>query len=158
VLTGESRFLAVNVQTNSANLGYNLINKYPRADYVCIDEPEMRLAAHDRRSNLEDIIGRLSKDLSCRRVSITRGHKGCIAYADPEEFFQVPVLSREIVDRIGAGDAYLSVTAPCAAAGYHPEMVGFIGNAVGALAVRIVGNRTAVEPVPLFKFITALLQ
>jgi len=24
---------------------------------------------------------------------------------------------REIVDRIGAGDAYLSVTAPCAAAG-----------------------------------------
>jgi hypothetical protein len=37
-------------------------------------------------------------------------------------------------------------------------MVGFIGNAVGALAVRIVGNRTAVEPVPLFKFINALLQ
>jgi rfaE bifunctional protein nucleotidyltransferase chain/domain len=158
LLTSESRFLAVNVQTNSANLGYNLINKYPRADYVCIDEPEVRLAAHDRRSNLEEIIGRLSKDLSCRRVSITRGHKGCIAYAEPEEFFQVPVLSREIVDRIGAGDAYLSVTAPCSAAGYHPEMVGFIGNAVGALAVRIVGNRTAVEPVPLFKFITALLQ
>jgi len=50
------------------------------------------------------------------------------------------------------------VTAPCAAAGYPPEMVGFIGNAVGALAVRIVGNRTPVEPVPLFKFITALLQ
>ncbi len=158
VLAAESRFLAVNVQTNSANLGYNLITKYPRADYVCIDEPEVRLAAHDRRSDLEEIIGRLAKDLSCRRVSITRGHKGCIAYAEPEEYFHVPVLSREIVDRIGAGDAYLSVTAPCAAAGYHPEMVGFIGNAVGALAVRIVGNRTAVEPVPLFKFITALLQ
>jgi rfaE bifunctional protein nucleotidyltransferase chain/domain len=158
VLAAESRFLAVNVQTNSANLGYNLISKYPRADYVCIDEPEVRLAAHDRRSDLEDIIGRVSKDMSCRRVSITRGHKGCIAYADPDEYFHVPVLSREIVDRIGAGDAYLSVTAPCAAAGYHPEMVGFIGNAVGALAVRIVGNRTAVEPVPLFKFITALLQ
>jgi sugar/nucleoside kinase (ribokinase family) len=158
ILTSESRFLALNVQTNSANLGYNLITKYPRADYVCIDEPEVRLATHDRRSNLEEIIERVAKDLSCRRVSITRGHKGCVAYADPDEFFQVPVLSREIVDRIGAGDAYLSVTAPCAAAGYHPEMVGFIGNAVGALAVRIVGNRTAVEPVPLFKFITALLQ
>lgn len=158
VLTAESRFLAVNVQTNSANLGYNLISKYPRADYVCIDEPEVRLAAHDRRSNLEELIERVSKDMSCRRVSITRGHEGCIAYAEPADFFHVPVLSREIVDRIGAGDAYLSVTAPCAAAGYHPEMVGFIGNAVGALAVRIVGNRTAVEPVPLFKFITALLQ
>jgi rfaE bifunctional protein nucleotidyltransferase chain/domain len=158
VLAAESRFLAVNVQTNSANLGYNLVSKYPRADYVCIDEPEVRLAAHDRNSNLEEIIGRLSKDLSSRRISITRGHNGCVSYTDPDGFFNVPVLSREIVDRIGAGDAYLSVTAPCAAAGYHPEMVGFIGNAVGALAVRIVGNRTAVEPVPLFKFITALLQ
>ena len=158
LLSSESRFLAVNVQTNSANLGYNLISKYPRADYVCIDEPEVRLAAHDRRSNLEEIIGRLSKDLSSPRVAITRGHKGCVSFADPDGFYQVPVLSREIVDRIGAGDAYLSVTAPCTAAGYHPEMVGFIGNAVGALAVRIVGNRTAVEPVPLFKFINALLQ
>lgn len=158
MLASGSRFLAVNVQTNSANLGYNLITKYPRADYVCIDEPEMRLAAHDHRSKLEEIVGRLAKDLSSRRVAITRGHNGCISYADPDGFFQVPVLSREIVDRIGAGDAYLSVTAPCAAVGYHPEVVGFIGNAVGALAVRIVGNRTAVEPVPLFKFINALLQ
>jgi rfaE bifunctional protein nucleotidyltransferase chain/domain len=158
MLASESRFLAVNVQTNSANLGYNLITKYPRADYVCIDEPEVRLAAHDHRSKLEEIMGRLAKDLSSRRVAITRGHNGCISYADPDGFFQVPVLSREIVDRIGAGDAYLSVTAPCAALGYHPEVVGFIGNAVGALAVRIVGNRTAVEPVPLFKFINALLQ
>ena len=158
MLASESRFLAVNVQTNSANLGYNLITKYPRADYVCIDEPEVRLAAHDNRSKLEEIVGRLAKDLSSRRVAITRGHNGCISYGDPDGFFQVPVLSREIVDRIGAGDAYLSVTAPCAAVGYHPEVVGFIGNAVGALAVRIVGNRTAVEPVPLFKFINALLQ
>jgi len=32
------------------------------------------------------------------------------------------------------------------------------GNVAGALAVRIVGNRTPVEPVPLYKFISALLQ
>ena len=70
----------------------------------------------------------------------------------------MPVRSREFVDRIGAGDAYLSVTAPCAAAGYPADVIGFIGNAVGALAVRIIGNRTPVEPVPLFKFITALLK
>src|SRR3990167_5791650 len=31
-----SRFLAVNAQTNSANLGFNLITKYRHADYVVI--------------------------------------------------------------------------------------------------------------------------
>lgn len=158
LLSAESRFLAVNAQTNSANAGYNLITKYPRADYVCIDEPEVRLATHDRVSSVEDLIRRIAKDLGARRVAITRGHHGSTTFGDPEGFFEVPVLSREVVDRIGAGDAYLSVTAPCAAAGYPMDVVGFIGNAVGALAVRIIGNRTAVEPVPLFKFIAALLK
>ena len=158
LLASEARYLAVNAQTNSANAGYNLVSKYPRADYVCIDEPEVRLAAQDRRTDLEQIMRVLAKDLTCRRISITQGHKGCIAYAEHEGFHHVPVLSREIVDRIGAGDAYLSVTAPCAAAGYPADVIGFIGNAVGALAVRIIGNRTPVEPVPLFKFITALLK
>ncbi len=157
-LAAESRFLAVNVQTNSANMGFNLITKYPRADYVCIDEPEVRLAMHDRTSPMQDIIRRVAKDLAARRITITRGHHGSMAYEEQEGFFEVPVLSREVVDRIGAGDAYLAITAPCAAGGYPAELVGFVGNAVGALAVRIIGNRTAVEPVPLFKFITALLK
>jgi len=42
VLSSTARFLAVNSQSNSANLGYNLITKYPRADYICIDAPEAR--------------------------------------------------------------------------------------------------------------------
>ncbi len=158
LLAAEARHLAINAQTNSANTGFNLVTKYPRADYVCIDEPEVRLAAQDRRTDLEQIMRALAKDLACRRISITRGHKGCVTFAEHEGFHHVPVLSREIVDRIGAGDAYLSVTAPCAAAGYPADVIGFIGNAVGALAVRIIGNRTPVEPVPLFKFITALLR
>src|SRR3984885_3753894 len=54
-LTSNSRFLAVNTQSNSANLGYNLITKYGRADYVCIDAPEARLAVSDRIANVGDI-------------------------------------------------------------------------------------------------------
>ncbi len=158
LLAAESRFLAVNAQTNSANTGFNLITKYPRADYVCIDEPEVRLAMQDRTSPMQDIVRRVAKDLAAKRVTITRGHHGSMAYEEQEGFCEVPVLSREVVDRIGAGDAYLAVTAPCAVSAYPVDLVGFIGNAVGALAVRIIGNRTAVEPVPLFKFITALLK
>src|SRR3954465_1883502 len=42
-LIANSRFLAVNAQSNSGNHGYNLITRYPRADYICIDAPEARL-------------------------------------------------------------------------------------------------------------------
>jgi hypothetical protein len=44
------------VQTNSANAGFNLVSKYPRADYVSIDEPEIRLAAHEKNLDLKDVM------------------------------------------------------------------------------------------------------
>jgi rfaE bifunctional protein nucleotidyltransferase chain/domain len=157
-LCADARFLAVNTQTNSANAGYNLITKYPRADFICIDEPEMRLACHNRVSDLRELMTGTTRKLSSQRAVVTRGHLGSLAYSAEEGFFEVPVFSSKIVDRVGAGDAYLSVAAPCVASGMPMDLVGFVGNAVGALAVRIVGNRSAVEPVPLYKFITALLK
>ena len=70
----------------------------------------------------------------------------------------MPVFTSEVVDSIGAGDAYLAITAPCVAAGFAADLIGFIGNCVGALAVQIVGNKESVEPTALFKFITTLLK
>jgi len=158
VLCNKSRFLVVNTQTNSANTGFNLITKYPRADYVCIDEPEIRLATSDKFENLEKLVMDIAGQLHCGRVTVTRGHNGSLGYEAGKGFFESPVFSREVVDRVGAGDAYLAVTSPCVAAGYPMDVVTFVGNAVGALAVRIVCNRESIEPVPLFKFITALLR
>lgn len=158
LLEKKSKFLAINSQTNSANAGFNLITKYKTADYVCIDEPEMRLASHSRFDNIEDIILKMAKQFEYKKVIVTLGHKGSIGWTAKEKFSRVPVFSKEVVDRVGAGDAFLSITAPCACMGYPMEVVGFIGNAVGAMKVLIVGNRSSVEPVPLFKFINTLLK
>jgi hypothetical protein len=68
-LTENARFLAVNTQSNSANLGYNLITKYRRADYICIDAPEARLAVSDRLSNVGDIARSWLKTISTARKS-----------------------------------------------------------------------------------------
>lgn len=158
VLCRYARFLAVNVQTNSANMGFNLITKFNRADYICIDEPELRLACHDRFSSVGTLVLRISQQLRCDRIIITRGHRGSLVYSKKDGFIQVPVFSKEVVDRIGAGDAYFSVTSPCVYKGVPMEIAGFIGNAAGAMKVLIVGNRSSVEPIPLFKYITTLLK
>jgi rfaE bifunctional protein nucleotidyltransferase chain/domain len=154
----EAKFLAVNAQTNSANIGFNLITKYPQADYICIDESEMRLATHDNFSPMEYLLNDVAKMLHCRKASATLGHKGALVYDTKHGLTSIPVFSREVVDRVGAGDAFLSLTSPCAAAGFAPEVIGFIGNAVGALKIRIVGNKSSVEPVSLFKYINTLLK
>jgi sugar/nucleoside kinase (ribokinase family) len=153
----KSKFLAVNAQSNTGNYGFNLITKYPRADYVCLDEPEVRLACHSKYGDLGDLLKQLRKKLKCRRIVVTRGHKNTLALG-PGGFREVPVFSGKIVDTVGAGDAFFSVTAPCAALDWTTESTAFIGNVIGALAVSIVCNRSSVEPKELFRFITTLLK
>lgn len=156
-ITQNSKFLAVNTQTNSANAGFNFIIKYPHADYVCLDEPELRLASQDKFSDIKDICKKISNIMKCNYLICTRGHEGSICY-QKNKIYETPALSTTVVDRVGAGDAFFAFTAPCFAKGFDSEVVSFIGNAVGALAVQIVGNREPVEPVTLFKFITTLLK
>jgi rfaE bifunctional protein nucleotidyltransferase chain/domain len=158
VLCRKAKFLAVNTQTNSANSGYNLITKYPRVDYICIDEPEMRYAARDKYGDLKTVIERVAADLHCGKVAVTRGHLGATVYDRANGFFEVPVFSDKVVDRVGAGDAFLSVTAPMVAAGIPMEVVGFMGNLVGAFKVSIVCNRSSIEPVPLYKSLITILK
>jgi sugar/nucleoside kinase (ribokinase family) len=62
------------------------------------------------------------------------------------------------VDTIGAGDAFFAFTAPCFAVGMPLDLVSFIGNAVGALAVQIVGNKKSVEKYEALEFIHNLLR
>jgi bifunctional ADP-heptose synthase (sugar kinase/adenylyltransferase) len=156
-LAENAKFLAVNTQLNSVNHGYHVITKYPRADYVCIDEEETRMACRDRLTSIETLLPGLAETLDAKTVTVTRGHHGSTTWNRGGAMATIPILSRQVIDTIGAGDAYLSITAPCVAAGFSPELVGFIGNAVGALAVRIVGNKTSVAPEGLFEFIHVLM-
>ena len=59
---------------------------------------------------------------------------------------------------MGAGDAVLAITAMCVATKAPMEVVGFIGNAVGAQAVAMIGNQGPVSRVPLVKHIESLLK
>jgi rfaE bifunctional protein nucleotidyltransferase chain/domain len=151
-------FTAVNTQTNSANLGFNPITRYERVDYGCIDEPEVRLAAREKFMDLRQIGQTLRDQLKARALMVTWGHRGSLIFPKDGEVVESPALSVNIVDRIGAGDAFFAITSPCMAKGYAPDVVSFIGNCVGALKVAIVCNREPVEPVSLFKFVQHLLK
>jgi len=159
LLTAKAKFLAVNTQTNSGNHGFNLVGKYARADYVCIDGPEARFAVHEKHAPLEVVLAELMpRVINCDRMIITQGKHGCLTLHQPGQINRVPALASTIVDTVGAGDAFFAVTAPMVALGLPMPAIGFLGNAAGAIKVGIVGHRAAVEKPSYVKFITALLK
>ena len=154
-----AQFLAVNAQTNSANLGYNLITKkYSSIDFACIDEPEARLARQDRHKEIEEIGKDLMDQLAADRLIITRGKKGSVGIDRAQGVCYTPAFATQVVDRVGAGDAFFAIAAPCSALRLPLDLVSFIGNAMGALAVQIVGNREVTSSTDLLKFIVTLLK
>lgn len=158
VLCERSRFLAVNVQVNAGNHGFNTISKFRRADFVSLSEKEIRLEARNPSGDLRRIVQSVADELGCRNILITRGAKGCLCYGAEAGFFEVPGFAIKTVDRVGAGDAVFAVASLCAALGAPAEVLGLLGNAVGTQAVGIVGNERFIERAPLVKHIEALLK
>jgi len=158
VLCRRARFLAVNTQSNAGNHGFNMISKYPRADYVCLAQREVALETRNQQLTGEEMAEHVAAKLDCPRVMITRGSAGTLYHTTPDRFTRVPALATRVVDRIGAGDAVLCVTALCALSEASPEVTAFLGNVVGAEAVAILGNQRAVERIPTFRHVECLLK
>jgi len=158
ILCQQAPFLAVNAQTNAGNRGFNLVSKYPRADFVSIDEPEARLEVRDQSADIPSIIEKLSEKMSSDRFMVTCGSQGTVFRDARHGYFDTPVFSVKLVDRVGAGDACLALTAPCAALDFPPELIGFIGNVAGAEACAVMGNKTPIEPASFYRHISSLLK
>lgn len=158
-LVREPRFLAINVQSNSSNLGFNLIGKFPRADFVCIDTIEARLATRDRHSDMWTIAEKLLPTvIDSPRTIVTMGVEGCLIHERDNANRHIPAFTRTVKDTMGAGDAFFALAAPLAGLGCPLELAGLAGNAAGAIKVGIVGHREPVGRIPLIKYISSLLR
>jgi bifunctional ADP-heptose synthase (sugar kinase/adenylyltransferase) len=159
VLCDKARFLAVNTQINSGNRGYHVIHRYPRADFVSLNEPELRMAAHNRHDSLESVAEHVGGLVHAKHLAVTRGTKGVMMHdRNVGMFHKVPALSSSVVDRIGAGDAFLSLAGICLGRGLPPEIAAFIGSAAAAIDVQIVCNREPVDRIVLNKYVSTLLK
>ena len=156
-LCGTDKFLALNTQTNSANFGFNLVTNYRRGDYVCLHEGEIKLAAGKRHADLRLLASELRGKLNAAGLMVTRGPNGSMLVDENGSIHEMPAFSMRVVDRTGAGDAFFAVTGPCAYKGYSPDVIGLVGNCVGALAVEVVGNRAPVQPEAVKKLLSHLM-
>lgn len=158
LLASRARFLVVNTQANAANVGFHTIDKYARADYVCLHERELRLARRSRSGDLRALTADLAERMGCRALMVTRGSNGTLFYAPDQGFTETPALASKVVDRVGAGDAVLALTSLCVARGVPADVVGFVANMVGAEAVSSVGNSRPIERVRFLRSIDSVLK
>lgn len=158
-LCQRSKFLVVNTQVNSGNRGYHAINRYSRADFISLNGPELRMATHNRYDPLETLAKSVAQKTQASFFAVTLGSKGAILLDNEQnKIHKAPVLSTKVLDRVGAGDTFLSLAGICLAGKLPGEVAMFTASAAAALDVQVVCNREPINPIILFKYITTLLK
>jgi sugar/nucleoside kinase (ribokinase family) len=150
--------LALNCQTNSNNHGFNIISRqYHRADAFTLDEQEMMLSCGHRHLDHLAELNKLRKHFNSRYAWLTRGSVQTIGLRD-ETHSLCPPLETEVVDTIGAGDAFFSLAALAAARQLPIALGTFLGQLAGAQAVKIVGNQHPISKQTLLNSGLSLLN
>ena len=147
-----AKYHAINVQTNSANLGFNFITRYVSPDFATMDLREMQYAISDRFSEYPELIKKFMHRTGYSQFLITMGKKGCIM-VNKDKVYYAPTFKATTVDTVGAGDAVFSIVSLLQYAKVNDEMLPFYTNAIGGLAVQIMGNKESVTKALLTDFI-----
>ncbi len=158
-LQDKAKFFVLNCQTNSNNYGFNIIDKrYRRANAFCVDEKEMQLACGNRLMEPEYEFRKLKQKLDTQYAWLTRGSASSFAIGKNEQIIQCEAFEKNVLDTVGAGDAFLSLCSLFAIKNYPTDLTLFAGQLAGAHAVKIIGNRDHIHKANILKSGMSLLK
>lgn len=151
VIEENSNYLAVNSQCNSANLGFNYVTRYHKPAFATMDVQELRYAVADRFSEVSILMDKLHDKVGFKKFLVTMSKDGSGYFNVGKKTFS-PAFVMRPQDTVGAGDAVFSITSLFAYCNYD-EIIPFIANCVGGIAVSYMGNKEYITKESLFEFI-----
>ncbi len=99
----------INCQSNSSNFGFNLVNKYSKANSISMDEQEFRLSVQDKNKSIKELI-KINKNFisKFKNFIITMGRYGCYHVSNKSILFS-PTVYSTFKDTTGSGDVFFSI-------------------------------------------------
>ena len=129
---------------------------------MSIDLKEAQVAYQDRYSDHLELFRRIRKDFAAKNnagVAVTLGQYG--SYYMPrssKKEVNVPAFADRVIDAVGAGDAFFSLTTLLAKVDCPDNMLLFLGNVFAGLKTKIMGNKSSISRSQLLKAVTAILK
>ena len=159
IITKHSKFIALNAQVNAANIGYHTMRNYKNLDCVIINEKEIRHESRDKNTNIEKLMINLSNQHKIKNLIVTRGSSGSTIFnSRSKKFNYCPAFAKTTIDKIGAGDAMLSMASLCLKMNFKPDITLFISSLAAAFSVESIGNKNKISKVEILKNLEILFK
>ena len=153
-----NHFYALNVQANSTNYPFNVVNKYDYYDLVTLDERELRLSLHDQNSPIEvliEIFIQRSRMKSDAYFFFTVGEKGAWCYFKGE-LIHCPALVSSVVDSTGSGDIFHAIATIFIVSKIDIGTSLFFANLYAGLYAQIEGHDGTLSREDIIRAISAM--
>lgn len=152
VLEEKSKYLAVNAQSNSSNLGFNYVTRYHSPAFVSMDIHELRYAVADKFGEVTVLMNKLYAKAAFEKFLVTMSKRGSGYFNRGIVTFSPAFVTRP-QDTVGAGDAVFSITTLFAYIGLD-DLIPFVANCAGGVAVSYLGNKESVDKQKMLAFIS----
>jgi bifunctional ADP-heptose synthase (sugar kinase/adenylyltransferase) len=119
-----------------------------------MDMKEIQYTTGDRFSDIPTLMMKLKERANFDKFLVTMGHIGTMYYHNGN-IHSSPAFVKRPVDTVGAGDAVFAVTSLLAYT-KDDDILPFIANCVGGIAVSYIGNKDSVTKERLTSFIKNL--
>jgi bifunctional ADP-heptose synthase (sugar kinase/adenylyltransferase) len=154
---GKKIFL--NTQLNAGNWGRHSLFKYKNINTLLLNERELRYEMRDDNANINLIAKKLMKDLKISNLIITKGASGAILVnLKYGKIITAPALTSNVIDKVGSGDAMLSIMSLCLKKKIPYDLALFFGIIIGSLSVQVIGNKKQITKLEFLKTIEYLLK
>ena len=151
-------FFSLNAQINSTNIGLHTINKYKHIDSMVINANELRYEMNQRQGNLVDLAKKFKKKINSKYLSVTEGKRGAFTIDKNNTATACPAFAKEAIDKVGAGDAFLSVMSLCQYKNFDTSFSLFFSSIAAAKSTETIGNKEPVSKDKILKSISHLIK
>lgn len=153
-----NKFIFLNAQINSSNIGFHTIDKYHGVNSIIINENEIRQELRDNDSDIMVLAKILIKSKKIDNLIITRGSDGAILMNKNYKVFSCPGFALKSIDKVGAGDAMLSIASLGLKLKLDPELILFVSSLAAAISVESIGNKEHVTYQKLDRILEYMLK
>ncbi len=152
-----NKFLSLNIQLNSSSIGTHSIKNYQNIDTLIINESELRFELKNETDDIKSIALNYFKYKKLNNLVITRGANGALLI-DKNKIYKCPAFAIKSVDKVGAGDAMLSIMSLCLRNKFDKDLSLFFGSIAGAFSVQNLGNKKTFDFEELENFLEYSLK
>lgn len=159
LIVKNSKFLAVNAQINSANLGFHTLRNYKKSDCCVINEKELRYEMRNRNKDIKDLMKSFIKTHKTKNLIVSQGNRGSkILIKNINKVFHLDAFTKTAIDKVGAGDTMLAFLSILLKNKSDPKVALFVSSIAAAISVQNFANKSSIDKISLFKSIDHMLK